>query len=249
MIHKTSLITEYLSILDSSISILRSCEYSFDKSTFLWEIEDDLDISNIDLGFHPLETVKNESTIVIPHYNSSLCTLCYKRISYKPRQFDKNQPVLPFLIITYNVFLTKQQNTFNDPNIDKEFQALILKGTNHPVDSFLIREALRCHFGTEEVNNAIHFDNCRSHIEKDILNFGIKGMLVIGEAINIVFKNKKDVDAYLYKIDTYLGIPTIATPGPSRLVFMQQKGYPADRIHDEKLKIESAILKFGEMIR
>ena len=241
---RIGIIEEYKEILDSSIRILKS----FDTNYNLWKLENEDAPTSFDLNFNPIiEPV--EYSVVNTHYNPNACVLCYKRVSYKPKQFETNIPQLPLLILIHNNFVTKNTNKYSDDSLDREFNEMLLEGTGYKSNSFCVREVLRCHFGDTDIHVQEHYTNCMVHLREDIKQFNIQGILVIGEAVNIVFKEKKDIEKYLYKIDTYLDIPTIATPGPSRLLFMKKNGYSDIKINEERAKIQRAIQQFSTILK
>ena len=210
----------------------------------VWAFSNEDDPLSYDLSFDPVISKK-----VLEHFfTSDACTLCSRRISYKRNQWEKKHLTEPYLILVHNAFLGKHSRVYHDPDIDKEFHEMIKKGLLKESSHFLSREVLRCHFGVEDVSKEEYITNCRVHIKNDIQEFGLKGILILGEAAPLLFKEKTDLESRLNRISEFMGLPTITTAGPSRLVFMRKKGFSKKRIHAEEQKIMESLELFSSSV-
>ncbi|MCX7680335.1 MAG: hypothetical protein N2316_14130 [Spirochaetes bacterium] len=66
----------------------------------------------------------------------------------------------------------------------------------------------------------------------------------MGEAATILVPDREKLNQLVGKTVEFLGIKTVFTPGPSRLVYLQQKNYPSEEILQEKRKIFNAVSLF-----
>ena len=189
----------------------------------------------------------------IPHktwesfYQKDVCTLCHRRISYKAGQFETRENVqVPLLILVHNAFLSAEGRAYHEPNAEREFQNLLAQSWGEAPESFLTREVLRCHFGSEEVQNQEWFKNCQTHIQNDIEKYSIRGIWIAGEAALLIFKDKNEINERMKKITPFMGLPTLVTYGPSRVVYMQKKKYPKEKIEGLRKEILEQIMNFKQ---
>ena len=211
-----------------------------EKNRLLYKRRDDLDLDSYDFSFSPTIRTKTVKTL----YESDLCTLCNRRISYKAHQFDEDYPQRPYLILLHNRFKRAQRRFYHEASHNAMFEKIISGTLGFSASELLVRETLRCHFGTEDIKNLEYTKNCTSNIEKDIENFNLQGILIMGQAATLIFPDKSELAAKLGKVFEFLGLPTVVTPGPSRLIYMQENRFSAQKIREEKLKIFDAVKLF-----
>lgn len=208
-------------------------------NTYLWQRQDELPPESFDLSFAPAL----KTSTVAQAYDESLCVLCERRISYKHNQFTDLAPAVPFLIVLHNAFLTEDSKYYHNPKHNQMYEKIIHSVTGVRPDQFLTRELLRCHFGAEDVKNQSFVKNCLKHLREDINQFGLRGVLVMGQAAQLLF-DKEELGARVARVTELFGTPLVVTPGPSRLVYMQSKGFSQDKILEEKRKIFAAVKLF-----
>lgn len=213
--------------------------------SLLFRREGEPDPETIPLHFKPAVAEKTVEKMV----DTRSCTRCSERLSYKPGQFEINRPALPYLILVHNRVLRDKDIFFQNSDENDMFQRIIEGTTGHHPREFLIREALRCHFMTEsKVPDPRWFRNCVDHLQADIGRHDIQGMLIMGEAATILVPERERLNGMLGKTVNFLGIPSVFTPGPSRLVYLQQKNRPAEEILEEKKKIFAAVSLFKKEV-
>lgn len=234
--------TPALNLLSEAIGDFISFLKSPEKQ--IWKRNDEADPADIDLSFQPEAPLPVLDTL----QNPGACTLCERRISYKPGQFHIQAPTLPYLILVHNSFQQTSSRVFHHAESDEVFQKIIEGVLGYSADNFLIRDPLRCHFGKEEVGNPEWFANCVSHIIDDLERWKIKGILVMGEAATLVEKNKDELKKRIGKVTEFCSLPAVFTPGPTRLVFLRQNKYPSDKINEERRKIFAAVKIFKDQV-
>lgn len=175
---------------------------------------------DLDLSFSPV--VPNVKPL--KRIDASLCTRCDRRISYKVNQFTVEAPVLPLLVLIHNPFFNQKSQFYQDPGLDKIFTRMLQKVFGVSAESFLVRDALRCHFGRQEIGNPSWRDNCIGHIEEDIQKHHLKGILVLGQAAVLLFPEKQDLKERSGKVSSFLGLPTMVSSGPERVQYLIEKG-------------------------
>ena len=217
------------------------------SKNLIWSFSHENDPLSYDLSFIPAvsDTPAVSEKTFKSFFNADACTLCNRRISYKRNQWEKKYPAEPYLVLVHNTFLGNHSRVYHDPEIDKEFHNIFKKGTAKESSDFLIREVLRCHLGAEDVSQKEYISNCTVHIKNDIKEFGLKGILILGEAAPLLFKEKVKLENRLNKVSDFMRLPTVVTAGPSRLVFMRQKGFPGKRILLEEQKILKSLELFA----
>lgn len=211
-----------------------------EKNRLLYKRRDDLDPDSYDFSFSPTICTETVKTL----YESNLCTLCNRRISYKAHQFDEDYPQRPYLILLQNRFKGDQRRFYHEASHNAMFEKIISGTLGFSASELLVREALRCHFGTEDIKSPEYTKNCISNIEKDIESFHLRGILIMGQAATLMFPDKSELATKLGKVFEFLGLPTVVTPGPSRLIYMQEHQFSAEKIREEKLKIFDAVKLF-----
>lgn len=218
---------------------------SENPQALLYRRDGEPDPETIPLHFKPAVAEKTVEKMM----DARSCTRCRERLSYKPGQFETTRPTLPYLILVHNRVLRKQEIFFQNSAENDLFEKIITGTTGHHPREFLIREALRCHFMTEnKTPDPQWFRNCSDHLQADIVRHNIRGMLVMGEAATILVPEREKLLKLLGQVVEFAGIPTVFTPGPSRLVFLQQKNRPAEEILAEKKKIFAAVSLFKKEV-
>lgn len=173
------------------------------------------------------------------------CTLCRERITYKKGQFDKKKPEIPFLILLHNSARYDENTFFEDPDENALFIDMIEKTTHFHPRQFLVRELLRCEFDQLTADGLKSWiPNCSRHIYDDIDRFNIRGLLIVGQAASLLFPDKEKRLEMVGKKITQYGIPTVITPGPGRIIYLEKKKAPKATILEEKRRIYHAILCF-----
>ncbi len=215
-------------------------------NTLVWKYDFEPEPHEADFSFTPI--IPNR--ILEKFYEEDSCTLCARRISYKADQFsERNTNKIPLLILLHNVFLAHKHQWYHEPESDREFQSLLKQVSQKNEDdskklNFLIRETLRCHFGAEEVNNREWSKNCQIHIQNDINKYSIKGIWIVGEAAPLLFQEKEELTKRMKQVTHFMGLPTVVTHGPSRIVFMRKKKYPEEKIEEARENILKTIQNF-----
>lgn len=181
-------------------------------------------------------------------YNRNLCTDCDRRISYKHRQFTTEEPELPYLILVHNPFLGEHGRFFQDPDVNRLFETMIKNTIGRPPSSFLVREVLRCHFGSEDINNEEFQKNCEKHIFNDINRFNLKGVLLMGQAAPLMINDLQKLKSEAGRVTELFSLPAVITPGPNRIIQMQKRRMSAEKIKSEKLLIFNALKTFKEQV-
>ena len=168
----------------------------------------------------------------------NLCTTCPERISYKANQFEKKKIRYPFLILIYNSVHSKKNQFFEDGQKDILFKKIIDNTFHVSADSFLIRDAIRCHFHQDIISRKKEFyQNCISNIKKDIEEYSIKGILCFGKnVVNIMF-DSTIIHNKTSKVFDFLGLPTVISPGIDDLFQLQNSHSSREKILQEKKKI------------
>lgn len=204
--------------------------------------EDPLDI---DLSFSPVISEKTVETFRDP----DVCTLCSKRVGYKPDQFTTKAPHLPFLILIQNSFKLSRENYFENSEENQIFINMIKAGLNcHPGD-LLVREILRCYFGKTDEKNHEFTENCLKHLREDIARFKIRGILILGQAASLLFDdNKEKIAGQTGKVIKIEGIPAIISPGPNRIRYMNENKFDPEKVKAEKVTILNYLKKFKSEI-
>ena len=201
-------------------------------STLLWQRDGEQDPFAVDLSFTPKISEKTVETFL----QSDVCTLCERRISYKP--VAQNQASLPYLILIHNSFIGDHGRFFEDAAVDDLFLRMIQAGLGADARQFVVREALRCFFGQKEENDPAHFVNCQKHLIDDLTQGNIKGILIIGQAAPVVFGgNKQKIEQSAGKVTELFGLPVVICPGPTRIKVMEERKMPLSQINEEKRKI------------
>ncbi len=233
-------VESYPELLDA-ISQVKKYLKEEDPSLTIWRRENEPDPLALDLSFQP---VIHESTVE-SFLEPDVCTLCDRRISYKPGQFINEKDKLPYLILIHNSFILDRGRYFEDARINDIFLKMIQAGLGYPPEKFLVREVLRCYFGPEDENNPEYLTNCRKHLIDDISSYKIRGILVIGQAAPLIFGNeKKKLSELSGQITSIFDTPTLITPGPARVYYMLRKKFPPEEIQAEKKQILRYLNKF-----
>lgn len=213
-----------------------------DKSLLIWRRNDEADPLSIDLSFEPELREATVESFLEPN----VCTLCERRIGYKPGQFGREQGKAPFLILIHNSFILDRGRFFEDVKVNEIFVNMIRAGLGRPPHDFVVREVLRCYFGAEDEGNGDYLQNCRKHLAEDIEGYKVKGIVIIGQAAPLIFgSDKRVLEGLTGSIKPLFGTPAMVMPGPARIVYMQKKGFAPEKIVAEK----RAILGYLENFR
>lgn len=188
------------------------------------------------------------STIFQPEKKKDICTFCSRRISYKKDQFHSRFPDIPLMIVIQNAFLGDQDQYFHNPNVNHEFTGLIQNATGEKPDTFLIREALRCHFAKEEIHKNEWINNCQTHLKKDVELFKIKGIIIMGNAAPIFIPDAEKLKKIAFQTIELFGIPALISHGPERIVAMKKKRYSFEMIQNSENHIIQSIKNFYNTI-
>jgi len=227
------------------IEILRSAEKLIgSRSFFLWRGSEEPDPQTINLSFRPVIAEK----VVERALDRNACTLCARRISYKKGQFEPRQPVQPYLFLVHNDFLGPRAGFYHKPEENELFEKMIEGVLGFPPASFLVREILRCHFSQEDTGDAAALAHCSTHLRRDIDQAGIRGIMLVGQAASFIFPEKNQLLEKQGKVFEWNGLPTMVLPGPGRLVYMREKGFPRAQIDAERKKIFALLTMFKEKI-
>ncbi|MDH4262576.1 MAG: uracil-DNA glycosylase family protein [Spirochaetia bacterium] len=226
------------------LDIIKSLQYALknsnpDKILFnRWNEPGPLDI---DLSFSPVISEKTVEEFI----KQDVCTFCDRRISYKANQFSKPVVKLPYLILVHNTFIMSDKQYYESASVDSLFRKMIKGGLKCNENEMLIREILRCHFGGADEKNNQYVQNCLQHLRKDIDRYQIKGVLILGQAASLLFKNDTaKINKITGEIFDFEGIPAMICPGPNRLDYMYQKHMDEEKINTERRTIFNYLTKF-----
>jgi len=232
---------DYLDILEDLKNYFKYC----DVSQTIWQRENEPDPLAINLSFHP----QISETIFENYADKTVCTLCARRIGYKPGQFTKNKSTLPYLILLHNSFILSSESYFEDSSENNLFKKMIQSVFEKDPSEFLVREIIKCYFGQKDEFDQTNIQNCIKHIEADILKYKIKGILVIGQASKFLAQIlNKPLNSLINKKISFLNIATMICPGPNRIVFMHKNNYSKEKIEEEKNIIKQILLNFKSQI-
>lgn len=235
---RVDLYPEFIEILQSAARLIGS------RSFFLWRGSDEPDPAAIDLSFRPVIAEKVVERVL----DKNACVLCPRRISYKKGQFEPPQPVEPYLFLVHNDFLGPRARFYNSPEENALFERMIEGVLGIPAKKLLVREILRCHFSKEDTGDPAALANCATHIRHDIEQASIRGIVLVGQAASLVFRDKAELADKQGKIFEWNGVRTMVLPGPNRLVYMRVKGFPRQQIDAERKKIFGLLKMFKEKI-
>lgn len=224
--------------------VLSDLQTLLKKKKFIFKRETEPDPFGIDLSFTVPVAGDSLDKLVKP----GLCTLCDRRISYKHRQFANEAPQKPFLILKHNSFLGEHNRYYQDPAVNTMFEKMIQAGLESPPNAFLVREILRCHFGAEDLMNPVWTEHCAYHILEDIKRHNLKGILLVGKAAALAYRDPKERAQKLKKVFEFHGSPAVLTPGPDSVVEMQQKGVPVEKINAQKRLIYESLVLFRKEV-
>jgi len=210
------------------------------KKIFLWKKSHENPPESFDLSYSPVISAKTVERKV----DKSACTLCEKRISYKKDQFKKQIPKLPYLFVVHNDFVGPQSQIYHQSEENSLFEKMISTTLKIKPSDVLIRELLRCHFSKEDIFTTQVIANCQNHIERDILDFKIKGMLIFGKAASLLYQDKSELSKKSENPFELFSVKTMICPGPNRLVYMREKKMPQEQIDAERRKIFDTLNRF-----
>ena len=235
---KVRLYKEFNNILSDLISILKT------RKNYIYSEFDEVDPFDYNLSFTSIISKNTVDKIV----DNNLCTLCLKRVSYKTIPFEKKIPNQKTLILIHNPFLDVKDQYFQNSKVNDLFKKIINKTLDIEVDNFLVREVLRCHFGDKNTNSSEWLDNCKQHLQNDIEKYQIQNIIIIGNAVRLLFKENQEIKERAYKISTFMNLPCIISPGPEKIIYMQNKNYTSEKITEEKNKIIKSLSIFREKL-
>lgn len=230
-------------ILEDTENLLKN-----NSLTYLFKREGEEEIDSYDFSFSPPVAEKTVERVV----RTDLCTLCERRISYKPHQFGKENIREPFLVLIHNPFIdlqseNKNKKYYQDPLVNNWLFKIFQGVFGLSPENFLVREVLRCLFGREDVKNKQWVDLCSTHIQEDILQYSLQGILVLGEAAPLLF-GKLEAQKNIAQVIQFLGKPTVISSGPSRLTYLQKKNALPETIQQEKRNIFQALSVFKKEV-
>lgn len=227
------------------IDILRAAgKIAASRSFFLWRNADEPDPAAMDLSFRPVIAEK----VVERALDKNACVLCGRRISYKKGQFEPVRPSQPYLFLVHNDFLGPRAAIYQKPEENALFEKMIEGVLGFPARSALVREILRCHFSREDTGDAAALAHCMTHLRQDVERAAIRGIMLIGQAASFIFRDKAELAEMQGKVFDWNGLRTMVIPGPNRLVYMREKGYPQEQIDAERRKIFDLLSIFRENV-
>ncbi|HNA78328.1 MAG TPA: hypothetical protein PKG67_10065 [Turneriella sp.] len=235
---RVDLYPELIDILRSAGKLIGS------RNFFLWRGSEEPDPAGIDLSFRPVIAEK----VVERALDKNACVLCARRISYKKGQFEATQPVEPYLFLVHNDFLGPRAGYYNKPEENTLFEKMIEGVLGFSATNLLVREILRCHFSKEDTGDTAALAHCATHLRQDIERASIRGIVLVGQAASFVFRDKAELADKQGKVFEWNGVRTIVLPGPNRLVYMREKGFPREQIDAERKKIFELLTMFKEKI-
>lgn len=112
----------------------------------------------------------------------------------------------------------------------------------------LVREILRCHFSADDTMDAENAERCLIHVRKDIETHGVRGILLVGQAASLIFRDKADLAQRQNQVFEWQGVRAMVCPGPNRLQFMREKNFAKDQIDAERQKIFETLKIFKDKI-
>ena len=208
-----------------------------DSQAVIWKRDKESIPDSQDFSFQLKQPTISESTT----QTHSGCVLCRHRIFYKADHDTPKTAAVPYLLLVHNDELISGNCIYQKNQLNKEMHDL-LDRANVKASSFLVREVLRCHFDKNDVSNSEYINNCLEHLRADIKNLHVKKILIVGEAIRLLFPNKKSI--VLGQWIKYEDLPAILTPGPSRLLYMKKNSFESHAFEKEREKIISNIKLF-----
>ncbi len=235
---RVDLYPEFIDVLRSAGKLIAS------RNFFLWQGSHEADPLAYDLSFRPVIAEK----IVERALDKNACVLCARRISYKKGQFEAIKPIEPYLFLVHNDVLGPRAAFYNKPEENTLFEKMIEGVLGFPASNLLVREILRCNFSKEDAGDATAVANCSTHLRHDIERAAIRGIMLVGQAASFVFRDKAELAEKQGKIFEWHGVKTMVMPGPNRLVYMREKGFPREQIDAERRKIFDLLKMFKEKI-
>lgn len=237
-----SALSSFVQILDDARYLLKSTDYIFQKAQ-------EADPFSYDLSFVPPVAEKFVEKVL----RSDLCTLCERRMSYKPNPFYNEKVSQPYLVLIHNIFIdplphpNRKKKYFQDPLTNDWFHHFFLEFFKSPPEDFLVREVLRCHFGKEDIKKKKWIEQCKSHIMEDIVQHDIRGILILGEAAPLLFE-KETAQKNIGKVIRFVDRPTVISSGPGKMTYFQKKNFDKESLQVEKEKIFKALAVFKNQI-
>jgi len=226
------------------LDIVKSLQYALknsDPHKLLFRRQDEPLPLEVDLSFSPAISEKTVEEFT----KQDVCTFCDRRLSYKSNQFSKPVVKLPYMILIHNSLIMSEKQYYESPSVDALFRKMIKGGLGCAPEDFLIREILRCRFGEEDEKNPVYAQNCLQHLRKDIDRYQVKGILILGQAASILFKNDtvkiKEMTGQVFELE---GVSAMICPGPNRLDYMYQKNMEEEKINAERRTIFTWLTKF-----
>lgn len=198
----------------------------------------------VDLSFRPVIAEK----VIERTLDKNACTLCSRRISYKKEQFTASAPLKPYLILIHNNFLGPRAAFYNNTAENALFEKMIEAMLGFAPGEALVREILRCHFSADDTADPENAERCLLHVRKDIEAYGLRGILLVGQAASLIFRDKADLTQRQNQVFEWQGVRTMVCPGPNRLQFMREKNFAKDQIDAERQKIFETLKIFKDKI-
>lgn len=148
----------------------------------------------------------------------------------------------------HNDFLGPRAGYFNNADEDQLFDKMIGGMLGFSPRAVLVREILRCHFSTDDTNDPKNAERCLAHVRKDIETHNIKGILLVGQAASIIFRDKASLAGRQNQVFMWQGVRTMVCPGPNRLQYMRDKNFAKEQIDAERQKIFETLKIFRDKI-
>jgi len=230
------------------LDIVKSLQYNLktlDSSKILFKRTGEPNPLDVNISFTPVISEKTVEQFI----KQDVCISCDRRISYKPGQFSKPAVERPYLVLIHNSFIVTDKRYYDSPPVDLIFRNMIRNGLKCNEKDILVREILRCHFGSDDEKSIYSIQNCKQHIRKDIDRYAIKGILILGQAASLLFNNDTaKISKITGEIIELEGVPAMVCPGPNRIDYMVQKNMDAEKIKSEKTLILNYLQKFQQEI-
>lgn len=232
---------ELLEIVKDLKYIVRNTEYH----KLLLNRQNEKSPLGINLSFSPVISEKTVEEFT----KYDVCTSCAQRISYKSEQFAQKSVKLPFMVLIHNSFILSPKKFYEVAEEDKIFRNMIQGALKCGTNELLVREVLRCYFDPSDEKNPEFTQNCIKHIRKDIDQYKIRGLLILGQAAPLLFGGDAEkIKQVTGKIIEWEGLPTMICPGPNRIQYMIEKKFDPEKIRAEKQSILNYLSLFKKEV-
>lgn len=191
------------------------------------------------------ETVKKTVKILRSKASRELhllhdCTNCSTAIAPKLGSFSVHAELeFPILILIHNEKPLSLNQYYNDPQENMLFIKMITKIFKVDPKKILIREVLRCYFSENNLFDPANLERCMEHLKEEIKKHSIKGVLAIGSAAKILFSDINEFQNRYQESSIWMGLPFCISPGPKRILYLENKRVDIEVIIKEKKNIQS----------